>query len=243
MNKILTTIGVVVILIIVGFFIYQTISTLKEVSPEETATPIQQTETSTKSEVSSTDGGIPGITVEKALAGKNIIMVIAFRDFRDEEYFIPKEVFLAAGANVKTASNQKGTAIGANGGEAPVDLVVSEVDPANFDAVVFIGGSGALKNLDNEDSYNLAKETVSEGKFLAAICISPSILAKAGVLNGKKATVWTSSMDKSAVRILEENGATYQDSPVVVDGKIITASGPTAAEAFGMKVVEVLTNL
>ena len=171
MNKILTTIGVVVILIIVGFFIYQTISTLKEVSPEETATPIQQTETSTKSEVSSTDGGIPGITVEKALAGKNIIMVIAFRDFRDEEYFIPKEVFLAAGANVKTASNQKGTAIGANGGEVPVDLVVSEVDPANFDAVVFIGGSGALKNLDNEDSYNLAKETVSEGKFLAAICI------------------------------------------------------------------------
>ncbi len=242
MNKILTIVGIVVILIVVGFFAYQTISTLTETPPEEIATPIGKLETSTEEEIP-TEGGVPQITVEKALAEKNIVMVIAFRDFRDEEYFIPKEIFLAAGAKVKTASNQKGTAIGADGGEVPVDLVVSEVDPANFDAVVFIGGPGCLKNLDNGVSYNLIKETISQGKILGSICISPVILAKAGVLEGKKATVWTSPLDKSAVKILEENGATYQDSSVVVDGKVITASGPTAAEAFGMKVVEVLTNL
>ena len=40
--------------------------------------------------------------------------------------------------------------------------------------------------------------------------------------------------------VLEENGATFVDEQVVVDGKIITANGPEAAEAFGKKIVELL---
>ena len=180
------------------------------------------------------------ITPMKALEGKKIAMVIAFNDFRDEEYFKPRQIFEAAGADVKTVSNEKGKALGADGGEVDVDLLVSEVNPAELDAVVFIGGPGALQYLDNEISYKLIRDTISERKTLASICISPVILAKAGALNGKKATVWTSSMDKSAVKILEDNGAIYQNEPVVTDGIIITAVGPTAAEQFGMKVVEVL---
>ena len=179
----------------------------------------------------------------KALENKSIVMIIAHRDFRDEEYFKPRQVFLAAGANIKTASNEKGTAIGADGGEVEVDLLISEINMAEFNAIVFIGGPGAMKYLDNEDSYKVAKEAVSQDKVLASICISPIILAKAGVLEGKKATVWTSSMDKSAAKILEDNGAIYQETPVVVDGKIITGVGPSAAEEFAMEVVEVLTNL
>ena len=170
-----------------------------------------------------------------------VVEIIAFKDFRDEEYFVPKEILETAGAEVKTASNQMGTAIGADGGELEVDLLVSEINPADFDAIVFIGGPGCLENLDNENSYKVAKDTVSQNKILASICISPTILAKAGVLKGKKATVWTSPMDKSAARILEDNGAIYQDKDVVVDGKIITGNGPGAAEEFGQAIVKALT--
>ena len=172
---------------------------------------------------------------------KKIAMIIAFKDFRDEEYFKPRQIFEAAGADVKTVSNEKGTAIGADGGEVEVDLLVSEINPASFDAVVFIGGPGCLENLDNEDSYQVVKDTISQNKVLASICISPTILAKAGVLAGKRATVWTSPLDKSAVRVLEDNGAIYEDKPVVIDGKIVTGSGPDAAEEFGKKIIQVLT--
>ena len=175
------------------------------------------------------------------LQEKKIAIIIAFRDFRDEEYFTPREILEKAGAEIKNASNKIGTAIGADGGEVGIDLLVSELNPAEFDAVVFIGGPGCLKNLDNEDSYRVAKETISQNKVLAAICISPTILAKAGVLNGKKATVWSSLLDKSAVKILKEKGAIYQDTPVVVDGKIITGSGPAAAKEFGEAIIKVLT--
>lgn len=179
--------------------------------------------------------------MSQELIGKKALTIIAFRDFRDAEYFVPKAILENTGVEVSTASNQTGTAIGANGGEATVDSFVASVNPADFDAIIFIGGPGALKYLDNENSYRLVRETVSQGKLLASICISPVILAKAGVLEGKRATVWSSIMDKSAIKTLERYGANYEDKQVVVDGKIITANGPDAAEEFGKEVARVLT--
>lgn len=180
------------------------------------------------------------LTEMPKIEGKKAVMIIAFRDFRDAEYFVPKEILEKAGVEVKTASNKKGTAIGADGGDTKVDLLVSEINPADFDVVIFVGGPGCLEALDNEDSYKVARETVSQNKVLAAICISPVILAKAGVLEGKKATVWTDPLGTQA-KILKEKGAIYQKEKVVVDGKIITANGPAAAEEFGQAIAKILT--
>jgi len=170
-----------------------------------------------------------------------VVIIIAHRDFRDEEYFVPKEILEKAGIKVITASNQKGAATGADGGEAEANLSTYEINRFDFDAVVFIGGPGCLANLDNETSYKVARDAVSQKKILASICISPVILAKAGALKGKKATVWFSPADKEPVRILEENGAIFEGKPVVVDGRIITGNGPGAAKEFGEAIIKVLT--
>ncbi len=170
--------------------------------------------------------------------GKKIAMIIAFKDFRDEEYFIPKEILENAGIEVKTVSNEEGIAIGADGGEVNVDILVENLNPADFDAIVFIGGPGCLKYLDNEVSYNIIRGTLS--KILAAICISPVVLANAGALKGKKATVWSSAMDKGPIRILENQGAIYQDKPVVIDGRIITGNGPASAKKFAEAIVQLV---
>lgn len=175
------------------------------------------------------------------IENKKVIMVIAFREFRDAEYFVPKEILESVGIEVKTASNNSGTAIGADGGEVGVDLLISDINAADFDAIVFIGGPGTLKNLDNEQSYKVIQETVAQNKILASICVSPVILAKTGVLEGREATVWSSPLDKGAVKILQEHKAIYKSEPVVVDGKIITASGPGAAQEFGRAIIEALT--
>ncbi len=171
-----------------------------------------------------------------------IVMVIAFRDFRDLEYFIPKEEIEKTGAKISTVSSQKGLAVGTDGGEVNVDLEIGEVSPENFDAVLFIGGPGMAAQLDNENFQRLARETVTANKALGAICIAPALLAKAGVLEGKKATVWSSPMDKSPVKMLEKGGAVYEDKTVVVDGKIVTANGPGAAKAFAEAVISIINN-
>ncbi len=170
------------------------------------------------------------------------VIVVAFRDFRDPEYFIPRQILEEAGVEIKTASNKKGTAIGAEGGDTEVDLLVSEIDIADFNAVIFVGGPGCLKGLDNEDSYKVIHSVIQQKKVLASICISPVILAKAGVLKDKQAVVWNSPMDKSGIRELESRGAKYLNKPVVQDGLIITASGPQAAESFAKTVLEELRN-
>jgi protease I len=229
MNKVLLFAGIFVIIILGGFFIYQNLSNHQEPpkNEEENIADNQQPEEFT--------------TLMKALENKKIAMVIAFRNFRDAEYFVPKEVLETAGAQITTVSNKSGTAVGADGGEVEVDLLLSELEVANFNAVILVGGPGALQYLDNQDSYKVAQETITQNKLLAAICIAPAILAKAGVLQGKRATVWTSAMDKSAAKILEDNGAFYEDKSVIVDGGIVTGSGPAAAQEFGEAIKELLT--
>ena len=96
------------------------------------------------------------------------------------------------------------------------------------------------KNLENQEFHGLAQGFFKTGKILAAICIAPALLAKAGVLQDKKATVWSGPMDKSPVNILKEGGAIYQNEDVVVDNNIITANGPEAAAKFGEALVRAL---
>jgi protease I len=171
---------------------------------------------------------------------KKVAMVIAFRDFRDAEYFVPKEVLEKGGIEVKTASNKLGIAIGADGGDAKVDLLVSQINVDNFDAIVFVGGPGCPKYLDNEKTHKVAKEAIEKNKILAAICIAPTVLSKSGIFQGKKVTGWTDAFLIQR-KILEKNGAIFEEKPVVVDGNIVTANGPKSAKEFGEKILELLT--
>ncbi|MFA6252094.1 MAG: DJ-1/PfpI family protein [Candidatus Paceibacterota bacterium] len=172
---------------------------------------------------------------------KKIALIIASKDFRDEEFFNTKEA-LESGARVDVFSEKMGLALGRFGGEFKVKNNIKDLHANDYDAIVFIGGSGALERLDNETSYELVRSFLKGNKIIGAICISPIILAKAGALNKKNATVWSSSMDKTAIMILGENGAVYADLPVVIDGKVVTAKDFEASYEFGNAILFLLDN-
>ncbi len=164
-------------------------------------------------------------------------MIVAFRNFKDEEYFTPKKILEDAGAKVITVSSKKGKALGADGGDIDVDLTLEELKPENCDAVIFVGGGGAVAYIDNAECYRIAREIIARDKILGAICVAPVILAKCGALRGKKATVWSLPLNKWPIKILKENGAEYVDKNIVIDGKIITANGPSSAEEFAKEII------
>ncbi len=170
---------------------------------------------------------------------KTILLVVAQKDYQPLEYGVPKDVLESNGVKVITVSNQTGVAnsVG-NFNSVKVDLSLADVDVSEFDGLFFVGGSGALEYLDNEGSYNLLRKWQETGKPYGAICISPRILAKAGVLKNKKATGWNG--DGELGDILSKNGAIYINNSVVVDGNVVTADGPSSAEEFGKKILEVL---
>ena len=74
-----------------------------------------------------------------------------------------------------------------------------------------------------------------KGKLIAAICAAPTVLAHAGILKGKKATVYPGMEDQ-----IRDAGAEFLDDLVVVDGNIVTSRGPSTAMLFGWKLSEIL---
>jgi len=165
-------------------------------------------------------------------------MMVAPKNFRDEELFKPKEVLENTGTQITIASKDVTEALGMLGGKVKVDKNLSEVNVDEYDAVIFIGGSGSAIYFNDSLALELAKKAYENNKFIGAICIAPSILANAGILQGKKATAFSSEAEN-----LRTKGARYTGENVTVDGKIITASGPQAAKEFGEELVKGLKSL
>jgi len=177
-------------------------------------------------------------SINKGLKMAKILFIIASKEFRDPEYFLPKEILEKAGVETQTASSigkDEGPAVGAEGGEVTPDLKIDEIQAEAFDGIVFVGGTGSQEYFDNLLAHQLAQDFAGQGKIVAAICVAPVILANAGVLKGKGATVFSSQS-----QALQDKGANFIDEAVVCDGNIITANGPAAAQEFGEKIVESL---
>lgn len=181
-------------------------------------------------------GGYDPEHIEGALYGKRILFIISFKDFRDEELSIPSKILEDEDAEIEIASTKKGIAKGMLGMSVVVDKTLEEVNVDEYDAIVFVGGSGTLTYLwGNELAANIAAEAFAKGKVVAAICLAPGVLAEAGILEGKSATSYVTARSK-----LEAAGAIWVDQPVVQDGNIITAQGPEAAHEFGEIIKEAL---
>lgn len=164
-----------------------------------------------------------------------VVMVIAPEVFRDEEYSEPLAVLVGRGHSVTTASTRPGTCKGKLGMTAEATLSVHDALQTEWDAVVFIGGGGASVFFDDTDAHALAHQAHDRGAVLGAICIGPSTLAHAGLLNGVRATSFASQEDD-----LRAHGAIWTGAPVEVDGHLITANGPGAATAFGEALADAL---
>ncbi|MBU2530731.1 MAG: DJ-1/PfpI family protein [Elusimicrobia bacterium] len=166
---------------------------------------------------------------------KKVAMFIAFQDFRDEEYLEPKKILEAEGIKVDTVSSAKGKARGKFGAITNVDKVISEINSSDYDAFCLVGGAGCLAHLDNQPVYDIFNQAFNENKLIGSICISPVILAHAGILKGKKATVWQDGADE-----LKVGGAIYTGADIEIDGKIITANGPVPAKEYAKKIIQEL---
>lgn len=141
-----------------------------------------------------------------------------------------------AGINVVTAGLD-GNAVRASRGVMLVPDV--ELDTAlerNYDMVVLPGGAEGANNLNNDTRINeLLKAMADSGRFTAAICAAPKVLAASGVLDGRQATCYPGHIDRDNPQQIR-----LSDDPVVVDGKVITSRGPGTAMDFALTLIETL---
>ena len=181
--------------------------------------------------------------ISEPLENKKVLFVIAHRNFRDEEYKIPRRILENAGADIIVASSDTSEAKGMIELTLKPDVLLSEVNCKEFDAVVFIGGTGATEYWEHKTAHAIIDSMYNQNKIIAAICIASVILAKAGILEGKKATVHETP---ATVRIFKEQKVKYTGEPVTVvstrdtNPDIITANSPLAAKRFGEEILRLL---
>lgn len=170
-------------------------------------------------------------TSATSLSERQVLLVI-YRRFEESEYGVPRAILAARGASITVASSALGVLRGHQGMEVAPDVSLSDVRAADYDAIVFVGGYAYER--DDPEAQRVVREAVAGGKLVAAICVAPITLAKAGVIDGKQVTASTGHAD------LQAAGAILSDAAVERDGLIITANGPKAAQAFGEAIAAAL---
>ncbi len=168
---------------------------------------------------------------------KRILFIIAPSNFRDEELDQPKAMLEDAGFICDVASTTTDPVQGMLGMLVKPDFLVEKVTVDNYAAVVVVGGSGSPALSKNSKVLEIVKTATEKNKVIGAICFGALTPARSGILKGRKGTGWK---HPDTLQAFKENGATYIDEGVVVDGKIVTAQGPAVAKQFGKKLLELV---
>lgn len=175
------------------------------------------------------------------LANKKVA-VLAADGFEQVELEGPVEALQEAGAEVKIVSPSGGVIQGMHhadkGDQFPVDIVLDEVRPQDFDALVLPGG---LINPDtlrsNPMAVDLVRAFAEDGKPIGAICHGPWLLVEAGLVKGRTLTSWPAI--KTDIR---NAGGRWVDEEVVVDHGFVTSRKPDDVPAFSSALIEQISN-
>lgn len=163
------------------------------------------------------------------------VLVPLAEGFEEIEAISVIDILRRAEIEVVTAGLKEGLAEGSHKVKVLPDTTLEKVDWHDFDGLVLPGGAPGFVNLGNDQRIlDLAREMNRAGKCVAAICAAPSVLIKAGVLQGRKATV--SPSGKAQVQAC----ADFREDRVVVDKNLITSRAPGTALEFALKLVEAL---
>jgi len=107
---------------------------------------------------------------------------------------------------------------------------------SEYDMVVLPGGLPGAEHLANDVRVlDMVRRMASAGRFTCAICAAPTVLAKAGVLAGKRATSYPGFLEN-----LDLPDVTCTGEAVVRDGQVITSRGPGTAMDFALALIEAL---
>lgn len=137
---------------------------------------------------------------------------------------------------VVTAGLSDGPVTASRGVVLIPDTTLAQAHTENFDAIVLPGGQPGANNLEADVRIlALVQRMAGAGKYVAAICAAPKVLAAAGVLNGRRATCFRDAIDAKTYPQVRLEGA-----PVVVDGNIVTSRGPGTAMDFALELIRLL---
>ena len=154
--------------------------------------------------------------------------------FEETEAIAPLDLLRRAGVEIATVGLNGKVIYGGHGIGVETDLEIGQLDLTNMEMVILPGGLGGVASIKGcpaaMDAIRFAYEN---GKFVAAICAGPTILANLGITDGKHATCYPGCEEQMGNTIME-------DAAAVTDGKIITGTSAGCAIPFGLQLIAAL---
>lgn len=163
-----------------------------------------------------------------------MVALILGTGFEPLEAVAPCDILRRGGVEVCCASVGERLVEAGHGIRIEADCTVAELDAEKLDMIVLPGGLGGVQSiLGSEKTLELIRRVYDEGKFVAAICAAPSILAKLGITDGRKATCYPGFEPKMGSAVMQSCGA-------IRDGTVITGRAAGSSEEFGLLLLEAL---
>lgn len=155
--------------------------------------------------------------------------------FEETEAIAPLDLLRRAGVDVKTVGVNGKTVYGSHRIGIEADIELSEMDLTSMEMIILPGGLGGVASIRaSKEAMDALKFGWDNGKFVAAICAGPTVLADLGITTGKNATCYPGCESGMGSAIMAENAA------CVRDGNLITGTSAGCAIAFGLALIEAM---
>ena len=154
--------------------------------------------------------------------------------FEETEAIAPLDLLRRAGVEVATVGLNGKIIYGSHGIGVEADLEIGEMDLTNLEMVILPGGLGGVASIRAcEKAMEAIRFAWENGKYTAAICAGPTVLADLGIPDGRKATCYPGCEGQMGSAIMVNAAA-------VTDGKLITGTSAGCAVPFGLALVAAL---
>ena len=154
--------------------------------------------------------------------------------FEETEAIAPLDLLRRAGLQVQTVGLNGKIIYGSHGIGVETDITVDQLDLNQLEMVILPGGLGGVASIRGcKAAMDAIRFAYENGKYTAAICAGPTVLADLGIVDGKKATCYPGCEDRMGSAIMVEAAS-------VTDGKLITGTSAGCAVPFGLALIAAL---
>lgn len=164
-----------------------------------------------------------------------MVAIVLGNGFEEMEAIVPCDMLRRAGIETVLAGIGGREITGSRGIRVTADTTVEALDPDIIDMIVLPGGLGGVKAIESSSlTMALVQRLWQEGKFVAAICAAPTLLAKLGITDQKQATCYPGMEEQMGKAQMQPAGCAVQD------GRVITATAAGTAYRFALQLITAL---
>lgn len=164
-----------------------------------------------------------------------MVYVLLGTGFEETEAITPVDILRRAGVSVLTVGVNGKLVYGGHGIGVMADITLAEMELTELDMIVLPGGLGGVASVrDSASAMQALRFAWDNGKYVAAICAGPTVLAELGITDGRQTTCYPGCEGQM------KNANTLKDQAVVTDGKLITGTSAGCAVPFGLALAEAL---